>query len=301
MNSTKKRAKAAAMRRPTVFWIAVGATLAALAWWALRLPVQTASASDTQDEHEHDTHEHDVHDAHDHDAHDHDHHHPGAGEGPTAQITVWTEQFEIFAEHPLPVAGEPVTFIVHVTDQQTFLPRTEGPAKFILRHGGTVRATHVEPTPARPGIYTPELTFPLPAEWALAVAIPHAGGEHVVELPPLRERIEDLAELSRTLVARTAEDMGRSAVRLTPPAIAALRCHTWPHNLRELQVAIEKLVAFAQKGRITREDVRSVLNEGATSVASLRRKTREEQRQELVSLLEEILARRSSRFLRIEP
>ena len=108
-----------------------------------------------------------------------------------------------------------------------------------------------------------------------------------IELPPLRERIEDLAELSRALVARTAEEMGRSAVRLTPPAIAALRCHIWPHNLRELQVAIEKLVAFAQKGRITREDVRSVLNEGATSVASLRRKTREQQRQELVSLLEE--------------
>jgi DNA-binding NtrC family response regulator len=108
-----------------------------------------------------------------------------------------------------------------------------------------------------------------------------------IELPPLRERIEDLAELSRALVARTAEDMGRSAVRLTPPAIAALRRHTWPHNLRELQVVIEKLVAFAQSGRITREDVRRVLNEGATSVAALRRKTREEQRQELVSLLEE--------------
>lgn len=108
-----------------------------------------------------------------------------------------------------------------------------------------------------------------------------------IELPPLRERIEDLAELSRTLVAKAAGEMGRSAVRLTPPAIAALRCCAWPCNLRELQVAIEKLVAFAQKGRITREDVRSVLNENSTSVASLRRKTVEEQRQELVSLLKE--------------
>ena len=108
-----------------------------------------------------------------------------------------------------------------------------------------------------------------------------------IELPPLRERIEDLAALSRTLVAKAAAEMGRSEVRLTPPAIAALRCSAWPHNLRELQVAIEKLVAFAQKGRITREDVRSVLDEGSASVASLRLKTKEEQRQELVSLLKE--------------
>jgi two-component system response regulator GlrR len=108
-----------------------------------------------------------------------------------------------------------------------------------------------------------------------------------IELPPLRERIEDLAALSRTLVAKAAAEMGRSEVRLTPPAIAALRCCAWPHNLRELQVAIEKLVAFAQKGRITREDVRSVLDEGSASVASLRLKTKEEQRQELVSLLKE--------------
>jgi DNA-binding NtrC family response regulator len=107
-----------------------------------------------------------------------------------------------------------------------------------------------------------------------------------IELPPLRERIEDLAELSRSLVARAAREMGRGAVRLTPPAIAALRCCTWSHNVRELQVAIEKLVAFAQKGRITREDVRSVLSEASTSVASLRRKAEQEQRQELVSLLE---------------
>jgi DNA-binding NtrC family response regulator len=108
-----------------------------------------------------------------------------------------------------------------------------------------------------------------------------------IELPPLRERIEDLAALSRALVEKAAVEMGRSQVRLTPPAIAALRCCAWPENLRGLQSTIEKLVAFAQKGRVTREDVHDVLNEGSTSVASLRLKTREQQRQELVSLLEE--------------
>jgi DNA-binding NtrC family response regulator len=112
-------------------------------------------------------------------------------------------------------------------------------------------------------------------------------GRFTIELPPLRERSEDLAALSRALVAKASAEMGRSEVRLTPPAIAALRCCAWPENLRGLQRTVEKLVAFAQKGRITREDVRNVLNEGSTSVASLRLKTREQQRQELVSLLEE--------------
>lgn len=61
-------------------------------------------------------------------SHDHshgdgdDHHH----EDKTAQITVWSERYEIFAEHRLVTAGTATKFVTHVSDLQTLEPRREG-------------------------------------------------------------------------------------------------------------------------------------------------------------------------------
>jgi hypothetical protein len=101
----------------------------------------------------------------------------------TAQVTVWSDRFEIFLEHRLIVVNTPTKFITHVTDLTTLEPRREGPLTFILRRGSEEPITHVEPTLARDGIYIPELTFPKPGEWILSLRIPSAGQEHVVELP----------------------------------------------------------------------------------------------------------------------
>jgi transcriptional regulator of acetoin/glycerol metabolism len=57
--------------------------------------------------------------------------------------------------------------------------------------------------------------------------------------------------------------------------------------VRELKAVIERLVVFAHDGRITRDHVRSVLDEKATTVASLRRASEERQRRELMELLQE--------------
>ena len=53
----------------------------------------------------------------------------------TAQITVWSDRFEIFLEHRLIVVNTPTKFITHVTDLMTLEPRREGPLTFILRRG----------------------------------------------------------------------------------------------------------------------------------------------------------------------
>src|SRR5215211_6311509 len=92
-----------------------------------------------------------------------------AEEEKTAQVTVWSERFEIFLEHRLIVVSTPTKFITHVTDLTTLEPRREGPLTFILRAGPEEPATHVEPTPARDGIYIPELTFPTPGEWIVSL------------------------------------------------------------------------------------------------------------------------------------
>lgn len=117
----------------------------------------------------------------------------------TAQVTVWSDRFEIFLEHRLLVMGTPSKFITHVTDLTTLEPRREGPVTFVLRHGATAPIVHVEPTPARDGIYLPELTFPQPGAWDVSLRIPVDGQEFVVALPPLtvfasREEVKNAPE-----------------------------------------------------------------------------------------------------------
>ncbi len=108
--------------------------------------------------------------------HGHDH-----GEPKTAQITVWTDRHEVFAEHRAPVAGQPTQFITHVTDLHTLEPRREGMVKFILRQGGTV-TEHPQAAPARAGIYLPGITFPQAGDWQLSLLIPTDGTNATVEL-----------------------------------------------------------------------------------------------------------------------
>jgi membrane fusion protein, heavy metal efflux system len=102
----------------------------------------------------------------------------------TAQVTVWSDRFEIFLEHRVLVIETPTKFITHVTDLTTLEPRREGPVTFVLHQGTAAPSTQVVPAPARDGIYLPELTFPQPGEWHISLRIPVEGQDSVVTLPP---------------------------------------------------------------------------------------------------------------------
>jgi cobalt-zinc-cadmium efflux system membrane fusion protein len=110
-----------------------------------------------------------------------DHGHDHADEPKTAQITVWTDRYEVFAEHRAPVAGKATTFITHVTDLRTAEPRREGMVQFILRQGETV-AEHPQAAPARAGIYLPGIIFPKPGDWQVTLLIPTDGTNAPVKL-----------------------------------------------------------------------------------------------------------------------
>ncbi len=104
-------------------------------------------------------------------------------------------------------------------------------------------------------------------------------------LPPLRERLEDVAQLASLLAARIGAAMGRRGVQLDRGALALLREQQWPGNVRELASVLERLVAFSPRGAITRERVREVLGETPGGVDSLRLRREAQQRAELVALL----------------
>src|SRR5688500_10637875 len=73
----------------------------------------------------------------------------------TAQITVWTNGYEIFVEHTPPVAGRGTRFITHISDLQSGRARSSGGVKFVLRQGIAV-FEHPQAGPERPGIRSEE-------------------------------------------------------------------------------------------------------------------------------------------------
>lgn len=67
-----------------------------------------------------------------------------------------------------------------------------------------------------------------------------------IELPPLRERIEDIGPLAERFLADLCKDAGVEPKRLSASSIALLRQTHWPGNVRELQHAVER--AFILSG-----------------------------------------------------
>jgi Nif-specific regulatory protein len=78
----------------------------------------------------------------------------------------------------------------------------------------------------------------------------------VVILPPLRERRTDIPLLARHFLELYGERFGRSGLRLSREALAALMAHPFPGNVRELENVIQAAVALAPGEVITFEDLR---------------------------------------------
>ena len=72
-----------------------------------------------------------------------------------------------------------------------------------------------------------------------------------IELPPLRERKEDIPPLVATFVKSFAQQLGKPEPAISPEAFQKLLDYGWPGNVRELQNAIEYAVVLARQDQIT--------------------------------------------------
>ena len=72
---------------------------------------------------------------------------------------------------------------------------------------------------------------------------------HVVKLPPLRARREDLGLLIAELLRRVAGDRAED-ITITPAAARALLLHDWPHNVRELEHVLARAVALLHSDKL---------------------------------------------------
>jgi PAS domain S-box-containing protein len=70
-------------------------------------------------------------------------------------------------------------------------------------------------------------------------------------VPPLRDRIEDIPQLSRELIAKVAVEMNLSRIpALDPDSLKSLTRHLWPGNVRELRNVLEKGLILWQSGKL---------------------------------------------------
>ena len=61
-----------------------------------------------------------------------------------------------------------------------------------------------------------------------------------IDVPPLRDRPDDIAPLARLAAAEVAARLGRPAPAISPETLARLRAYPWPGNVRELRSVIER-------------------------------------------------------------
>jgi transcriptional regulator with PAS, ATPase and Fis domain len=72
-----------------------------------------------------------------------------------------------------------------------------------------------------------------------------------IEIPPLRERKEDIPPLVATFLKRFAQELGKDEPEITPEAFQKLLDYSWPGNVRELQNAMEYAVVLARQNKIS--------------------------------------------------
>ncbi len=76
-----------------------------------------------------------------------------------------------------------------------------------------------------------------------------------IDIPPLRERPEDVPVLAEHFLARFAQSMSRRSMRFSADALDALAAYPWPGNVRELQNAIERAVVVGRGDTVQASDL----------------------------------------------
>ena len=90
-----------------------------------------------------------------------------------------------------------------------------------------------------------------------------------LELPPLRERSEDIPELLQHFFVKAKEKVGRPDVTLPEALVPYFQHYRWPGNVRELENVVERIVVLAPGSEIALGDLPVALREEKQPVDSL--------------------------------
>ncbi|GAQ94359.1 DNA-binding transcriptional response regulator, NtrC family [Thermodesulfovibrio aggregans] len=80
-----------------------------------------------------------------------------------------------------------------------------------------------------------------------------------VEIPPLRERKEDIPELVNFFIEKYSKEFGKRINGIDNSALEALMCYHWPGNIRQLETVIERAIIICEGEKIRLKDIQDEL------------------------------------------
>jgi DNA-binding NtrC family response regulator len=90
-----------------------------------------------------------------------------------------------------------------------------------------------------------------------------------IQLPPLRERRDDIPLLANHFVRKYEKAIGRSAMRFSKSAMRLLMSYPWPGNVRELENTVERAAILAETDVIHTHDLPEKLHNPTVASAGL--------------------------------
>ena len=87
-----------------------------------------------------------------------------------------------------------------------------------------------------------------------------------IQIPPLRERKEDIAPLVDLFLGRVNDKLGTKVDGVSPEALRCLKTYAWPGNVRELENAIEHASVLAEASILGVEDLPERVRRGETNI-----------------------------------
>ncbi|MBI4851901.1 MAG: sigma-54-dependent Fis family transcriptional regulator [Acidobacteria bacterium] len=76
-----------------------------------------------------------------------------------------------------------------------------------------------------------------------------------INIPPLRQRVEDIPVIANKLVKHISSQLGRCSVELSQDSLKALKSYSWPGNIRELKNTLERAVLLSESNIIRAKDL----------------------------------------------
>jgi two-component system NtrC family response regulator len=107
-----------------------------------------------------------------------------------------------------------------------------------------------------------------------------------IEIPPLRERPEDLRALAARFLDRLSTEYKVRRRRFSADGLTAMHAYSWPGNVRELENRIRRAVIMAEGRRITAADLELVDQEAQPAPVSLKVARNEAERRVLLEALQ---------------
>lgn len=83
----------------------------------------------------------------------------------------------------------------------------------------------------------------------------HRINEFALEVPPLRERVEDFEELTAFFIEQANQELGKNVKGISEDALCVMKAQQWNGNLRELRNVVRRCVLFSETDRVELDDL----------------------------------------------